>query len=123
MSICRQRGFTIIEMIVVLAIIAVLATIVVAALTSYITSAKDATVKSDVEDISKDLNLYYSQNGTFSSFTGPSVTPPCSAYTINKTSSHFAVYAKLCSSANYWCIDDTGKKAQMSSTPAGSSCN
>jgi len=60
-----QRGFTIIELIVVIAIIAVLAGIVTANVVTYIGKANEARFKQDAGNMTKALNLFYETNGHF----------------------------------------------------------
>lgn len=60
-----QSGFTLIEMLVVISIIGILATLVAANLNSARSRARDAERKSDIKNISTALRLYYNDNGSF----------------------------------------------------------
>ena len=117
----KSRGFTIIELIVVIAIIAILASIVFSLVVVYIGRAKDTAVKADVAQISKKLQIYYTGGGTYAGFVSPSVTMPCSHdYTIkiNPDDRSYVVYAQLCTdSAKYWCIDSTNIATQLDNPP------
>ena len=59
------KGFTIIELIVVIAIIAVLAAIVLINVNGYIAKARDAKRKGDLTQVLKALNMYAADYGTF----------------------------------------------------------
>ncbi len=61
----QEFGFTLIEMLVVISIIGILATLVAANLTSARSRARDAQRKSDVKNISTALRLYYNDTGGF----------------------------------------------------------
>ncbi|MCX6719824.1 MAG: prepilin-type N-terminal cleavage/methylation domain-containing protein [Candidatus Staskawiczbacteria bacterium] len=68
----KQKGFTIIELIVVIAIIAVLAAIVMVNVTIYIGKSKDAAIKGDLNSL-LNASVIYSQdpaggNGNFNGF-------------------------------------------------------
>jgi len=65
----KREGFTIIELIVVIAIIAVLAAIVLVNVTQYINKSKDAAIKGEMDQLRKcaatwaaDGNLYLSED-------------------------------------------------------------
>jgi len=61
----KINGFTLIELLVVIAIIGVLSTLAVIALGSARTKARDAKRMSDLNQISKALELYYADNNTY----------------------------------------------------------
>jgi type II secretion system protein G len=60
-----NKGFTIIELIVVIAIIAVLAGIVLTNVSQYIEKSKVTRANTDVADIEKALELFYVQYGDY----------------------------------------------------------
>ena len=64
----KQKGFTIIELIVVIAIIAVLATIVMINVTSYIAKGKDAAAKGNLATLLTNSAVWLETNSTFGSF-------------------------------------------------------
>jgi len=123
----KQKGFTIIELIVVIAIIAVLASIVMVNVTGYIDKAKDAAIKSDLANIATGMAACYAQYGSYSN--GASTPIYCqnnTTYvpstlsaditdrggTLIVTASPTTAYAacsKLASdSTTYVCVDSTG---------------
>ncbi len=118
-----ERGFTIIELIVVIAIVAVLAAIVTATTVHYVLRARDTTVKADMSQVAKALHIHYTNNGVYSSFVKPAVALPCDqTYEVNKSDTQFAVFARLCSNTNFYCIDSQGKSAELSSIPSTTEC-
>jgi len=66
-ALSRAEGFTIIELIVVIAIIAVLAGIVLVNVQGYVKKAQNAKVLADLESYVKALELAYAQNGSYPS--------------------------------------------------------
>lgn len=65
-----QKGFTIIELIVVVATIAVLASIVLTNVQGYMAKARDAKRVADINIIIKALEMYYSDHGSYPSTGG-----------------------------------------------------
>jgi len=65
-----KKGFTIIELIVVVAIIAILAAVVMFGVTQYINKSKIAAVKVELDQISKAAVIYYGENGSMANFCG-----------------------------------------------------
>jgi len=64
----KKQGFTIIELIVVIAIIAVLAGIVMVNVTKYIQQAKDAAVLADLKQAKSAATGYYVENSSYAGF-------------------------------------------------------
>ncbi|MGA2418052.1 MAG: type II secretion system protein [Candidatus Staskawiczbacteria bacterium] len=62
------QGFTIIELIVVITIIAVLASIVMVNVFIYIQKAKDASISANINSMMKDSVIYLSEHGSYSGF-------------------------------------------------------
>jgi prepilin-type N-terminal cleavage/methylation domain-containing protein len=60
-----QKGFTLVEMLVVIAIIAILASIFLVGLQGFRGSAYDARRLSDITNIQSKLELYYNQYGNY----------------------------------------------------------
>lgn len=54
----KIKGFTIIELIVVIAIIAILASVVMVNVTQYINKSKDASIKANMDSIKKMLKYF-----------------------------------------------------------------
>ena len=81
-----SRGFTLVELMVVLAIIGLLSSIVLVSLNAARIKARDATRKSQVSEFKTALELYYSRNGNYpcgNSFCAIGVAPLSSASPLN----------------------------------------
>ena len=126
----KQKGFTIIELIVVIAIIAVLASIVMVNVVAYINKAKDSSIKANLNTIRTNAVVYMSDtakgNGDYNGFLntteytnpasqitnqGGAITKNCNDYggtcTAN-TATKFCVSSTLPTGGNF-CIDSDGK--------------
>lgn len=66
----RTSGFTLIELLVVIAIIGILSTIAMTSLNGARRRARDATRISNLKEIQKAVELYYSNNGSYPSTSG-----------------------------------------------------
>jgi prepilin-type N-terminal cleavage/methylation domain-containing protein len=66
----KQRGFTIVELIVVVATIAVLSALIVSNVNQYIVKARDTKRKVDMRTLKMALNLYIGNHGTFPPASG-----------------------------------------------------
>jgi prepilin-type N-terminal cleavage/methylation domain-containing protein len=61
----NKKGFTLIEIMVVLAVISTLSSIAVPNFLSYKTKAREAVVKADLKNAMKFLDLYFIENDTY----------------------------------------------------------
>lgn len=117
----KSAGFTIIELIVVIAIVAVLATIVMSAVTIYIGKANDERIKADITQISKKLQAYYADN---SDFPDTSYWPETSGGVYSFRAPHdktnrFVVFSiEKLSNGKVWQQDATSAKGAFDSTPS-----
>jgi len=68
----KQKGFTIVELIVVIAIIAILAGIVIVNATSYVQKSRVASIKMQLSNLMVDATKYFEQNSTYSGFCNSS---------------------------------------------------
>lgn len=62
----NQKAFTLVELMVAIAIIAILATVVIASLTGSKDSGRDAVVRKELQEFEKLLFFQYSETGTYS---------------------------------------------------------
>ncbi len=80
MTIYKSKGFTIIELLVVVAIIAVLAAIVLVNVTGYINQGKNAAIKGNLATVLTNGAVFYEAGGTYANFcTNAYVTGPSAA--------------------------------------------
>lgn len=61
----KQKGFTIVELLIVIVVIGILAVISIIAYTGIQQTARDAQRKSDIANITKALELYYNDKGRY----------------------------------------------------------
>jgi prepilin-type N-terminal cleavage/methylation domain-containing protein len=115
------KGFTIIELITVIAIIGVLASVILVYVTSYIGKSRDSRIKAEVSEIAKDAMMYYANNVSYEGYVVPSSFKPVvlgSDYEfLTDGVNSYVVYAKLSTSNAYWCIDHTGAVLQIDNPP------
>ena len=133
----QSRGFTIIELLVVVAIIAVLAAIVLVNVTAYINQGKNAAIKGNLATVLTNGAVFYDQNSSYTNFctnayfTGPSAaittaggsatcdanaanTAWCGCSTLKVTSTE--------PSGSTFCVDSTGYK-KVTTTACATRCN
>jgi len=130
-----KKGFTIIELIVVIAIIAILAAIVLVNVTVYINKAKDARIKSDLASMALGMGTCYSAaNSSATTYVGcysnTTYVPGALASDIttaggsgvlhNESATQYCISANMASNANQAvCVDSSGV-----TTPEGTAkCN
>lgn len=61
----KKRGFTIVELLIVVVVIGILASIVVVAYNGVTKQAGDAAVRNDLSQVAKKLEIYKAQNGRY----------------------------------------------------------
>lgn len=62
-----QRGFTIVELLIVIVVIGILAAITIVAYNGIQTRARDSARSNDIEQVKKAVELYYVDNGSYPS--------------------------------------------------------
>ena len=125
----KQKGFTIVELLIVIVVIAILAAITIVAYNGIQQRAYDTSVKSDLVAASKALELYKIDNGSypnnFSQINGMKtagnylIRVSTGAYKANSSGNNFIycygitaesyALAALSSSGNAWYISDSSK--------------
>lgn len=138
----NKKGFTIIELIVVIAIIAVLAGIVLVNVTSYINKGRNAAIQGNLATLLTNGAVYFDLNAsnTGSQFCADTATggqgPITSAITNAKGTSYAcngsstAGHQVWCTKVTLpdstaWCVDSTGYKGSTSTNCTASNfcCN
>lgn len=72
----KHRGFTLVELLVVIAVIGLLSSIAIVATNSSRNKARYARVAADLAQIAKAAELYYSTAGSYPADQAPGVLPP-----------------------------------------------
>jgi len=118
----KIKGFTLIELLVVIAIIGILAGLVIVSMSGGETSAHDARVKSDLDQIRATAEIIRIQDGNYVNVNGSSINgditsllTDCNSHdnTSANTCITFANAANWCGKAQLqgtgnWCVDSTG---------------
>jgi prepilin-type N-terminal cleavage/methylation domain-containing protein len=114
----KSKGFTIIELIVVIAIIAVLAAIVLVNVTQYIAKGRDSAIKGDMSTIMANSAVYFDSQSpsTYVGFGASALytNPSTAAVGAGATGVlEFESASAFCSSltlndTTFWCVDSTG---------------
>lgn len=79
----NAQGFTLIELLVVVAIIAILSTAVLVSLNSARAKARDARVKSEMQQLKSAMELYYNNFGGYTTTPMTGVSTTCSGSSAN----------------------------------------
>jgi len=126
----KSKGFTIIELIVVIAIIAVLAAIVLANVTGFINKGKDAAAEGNLATLITNATLFYSDtnkgDSTYNGFpadssyisvidalsnAGYAVTFTCDTGSdCHTAATSWCASVLLKANSEYYCVDSTGAK-------------
>ncbi|MCX6723597.1 MAG: prepilin-type N-terminal cleavage/methylation domain-containing protein [Candidatus Staskawiczbacteria bacterium] len=127
-----KKGFTIIELIVVIAIIAVLAAIVLVNVTQYINKGKDASIQGNLAGVMINAAQYYDSDATNKgSYTSLCSNPVVAAAMTaidgtrgdtgkskcNASATEYAACGQLKSDSTHaYCVDSTGAKKTITNT-------
>ena len=138
----KKKGFTIIELLVVVAIIAVLASIVLINVTSYINKGKDSAIKGNLSTVLVQSAIFYDGAGNYGTTaanglcvspvvasaltaanTASSGTATCTYnVTMPNTATAFCACSPLKTTGNTFCIDSSGNKKEYSSGTCTDNC-
>lgn len=125
-------GFTIIELLVVVAIIAVLAAIVLVNVTGYINQGKNAAIKGNLATVLTNAAVFYDTNGDYDGFcadnyfvgpqtaiTGAGGTAICKEKADNTTWCGCSTLKDVSGATGQtFCVDSTGTKTQTATACA-----
>jgi prepilin-type N-terminal cleavage/methylation domain-containing protein len=67
-SLKRQKGFTIVELLIVIVVIGILATLVIVTFTGVQKKARDSQRQTDINAVDSHLEAYYASNGHYPSY-------------------------------------------------------
>jgi len=98
----KTKGFTLVELLIVIAIIGILSSIVLSNLTGARAKANDAKIQSQLSNIRGSAELYFISN------------------VCNSNSTSWAVQGSLASTTTYWCVDKGGTSKEKSTSIASS---
>lgn len=127
MSTRLSRGFTLIELLVVIAIIGILSSVVLASLNTARGKGADAAVKSNLNNIRAQAELFYDTGSTYTGVcSDPNVAKGQAAAVAaggnggncySSSTSTWTAWAGLKGDATKaWCVDNTGTSQQVLKT-------
>ena len=115
----NKRGFTIIELVVVIAIIAVLAALILSNVAQYNKKGKDSALKGQISQIRSAGTDFFSSKGTYANMCDPGTGCARIEANIiklggfqgdnaNVTNSTYCLDFKLSDGVTLWCVDNKG---------------
>jgi prepilin-type N-terminal cleavage/methylation domain-containing protein len=135
----KTKGFTLVELLIVIAIIGILSSVVISNLGESRSQANDAKIQSQLSNIRGSAELYFISNGSYGSTnysctggmfsdttSGMSELAKVSNYPdgtnliCNSNSTSWAVQGSLASTTTYWCVDKGGTSKEKSTSIASS---
>lgn len=122
----KKKGFTLMELLVVVAIIGILAAIVLVSLNSARNKGKNAAIKSQMVSLRSAGELHNEDNGSFATFCASTEATNLSAGVTNSggtsfdcdaTADAWAAEVQLVGAgAGFWCVDSTGASKAEAAT-------
>ena len=126
-----QRGFTLIELLVVIAIIGILASVVLASLNTARDKGADAAIKSTINNVRAEAELYYDDNSSEYSGLCATLTEPqnnvnntggANTWTCNAATSSYAISGQLSDDTSFYCVDSSGDATTTSAAVTAPTC-
>jgi prepilin-type N-terminal cleavage/methylation domain-containing protein len=147
-ALSEAEGFTIIELIVVIAIIAVLSSIVLVSVSNYVAKAKDTAIKGNMASLVTYGTSYFYENSSYNNFCGSQKVLGIISTINNITNSTPVGVSCTCDTSgctdakawcalaplvvpgissgspatSYYCVDSTGKKKQWQNETSPLTC-
>lgn len=120
----KTRGFTLIELLVVIAIIGILASVVLASLNTARAKGADAAIKSSVNNMRAQAELFYDDNSN--SYTGlcadaqivnaatavAGAGGSAAADVCDSSATQYRMTSSLVSTTDYYCVDSSGESTE-----------
>lgn len=102
----KNSGFTIVELLIVIVVVAILAAITIVAYSGIQNQAKDAIVKNDMNTVSKALEFFYVDNGRYPSSTSDYAAVKATGLTIRRhdTATNSMLYCIDTANPNAWML-------------------
>jgi prepilin-type N-terminal cleavage/methylation domain-containing protein len=125
-----RRGFTLIDLLVVIAIIGILSSVILASLNTARDKGADAAIKSDLNNIRSQAELYYDQNSQdytgvcadptmVRAQTSAEVTNGGTAGACDEAATYWVMWVPLKTNATAaWCVDNGGASKEITPLPA-----
>ncbi len=126
-----RTGFTLIELLVVIAIIGILASVVLASLNSARAKGADASIRSNINNMRAQAELYYDDNNlTYNNLCDTSAEIARAADSVNGAAGSFECedagnqfrISSVLSTAEYYCVDNDGFAGDTPTAPSGTQC-
>lgn len=118
----NSQGFTVVELLVVISVIAVLASIVLFNITPYIGKARNAAIKANMSTVLVNSTFYFDQNASYrrfcadSSFTVPQAaiasTGAITMCNVNTAGDAVCACSSQIGTDDTFCVDHTGNKKE-----------
>ena len=113
----KSKGFTIIELIVVIAIIAILAAVIITNVSQYTTKSRDTAAMEDLNTLSNAGLKYYTANSNYDNFfytTDNTLSPDYFTVSTALTNMSYSI-STSCAGGSTNCVSDTGTTAWCAS--------
>jgi prepilin-type N-terminal cleavage/methylation domain-containing protein len=128
----KEKGFTLVELVITIAIIGILSTIVMFSVVQYVNKSKDANIVGNLAILVSSGEVYYNSNQDYDGFCASSVVTNSFAEMPKVGSSTYGciegydndswvAYAQMFSNNDYaYCVDSRGVKRRIDWTSVGS---